>query len=182
MVSVTGSIALPSMGLHLSARFRNSDPRPEEAAAARGAGRWQIPTRITVPLMLPGILVVLAYFTIIFIGVFEVPLAIRTSAEIPVLVVADSLSGMNSSDFDLVNSLPASAGWYGGTALQRVAGNDGWSAAIPLVIAPKTLQHKILPRGIMRKIGGLNRHRRRIDRYSSAGHGDDYVEDFPSTQ
>jgi hypothetical protein len=41
--------------------------------------------------MLPGILVVLVYFTIIFIEVFELPWAICTTAEIPVLVVTDGL-------------------------------------------------------------------------------------------
>jgi iron(III) transport system permease protein len=87
MVFVTGIIAVPSMWLLLLALFRNFDPRLEEAAATSGAGRWQILKRVTVPLMLPGILAVLVYFTIIFIEVFEVPLAIGTTAEIPVLSV-----------------------------------------------------------------------------------------------
>jgi ABC-type Fe3+ transport system permease subunit len=39
MVFVTGIIALPSMGLLLSALFRDFDPRLEEAAATSGAGR-----------------------------------------------------------------------------------------------------------------------------------------------
>ncbi len=87
MVFVTGIIAVPSMWLLLLALFRNFDPRFEEAAATSGAGRWQVLKRVTVPLMLPGILAVLVYFTIIFIEVFEVPLAIGTTAEIPVLSV-----------------------------------------------------------------------------------------------
>jgi iron(III) transport system permease protein len=87
MVFVTGVIAVPSMWLLLLALFRNFDPRLEEAAATSGAGRWQVLKRVTVPLMLPGILAVLVYFTIIFIEVFEVPLAIGTTAEIPVLSV-----------------------------------------------------------------------------------------------
>ena len=87
MVFVTGIIAVPSMWLLLLALFRNFDPRLEEAAATSGAGRWQVLKRVTVPLMLPGILAVLVYFTIIFIEVFEVPLAIGTTAEIPVLSV-----------------------------------------------------------------------------------------------
>jgi iron(III) transport system permease protein len=87
MVFVTGLIAVPSMWLLLLGLFRNFDPRLEEAAATSGAGRWQVLKRVTVPLMLPGILAVLVYFTIIFIEVFEVPLAIGTTAEIPVLSV-----------------------------------------------------------------------------------------------
>jgi iron(III) transport system permease protein len=87
MMFVSGVIAVPSMWLLLLGLFRNFDPRLEEAAAASGAGRWQVLKRVTVPLMLPGILAVLVYFTIIFIEAFEVPLAIGTTAEIPVLSV-----------------------------------------------------------------------------------------------
>jgi iron(III) transport system permease protein len=56
-----------------------------QSAAASGASRWQVLKRVTVPLMLPGILAVGVYFSIIFIEAFEVPLAIGTTAEIPVL-------------------------------------------------------------------------------------------------
>ena len=87
MVFVSGIIAVPSMWLLLLGLFRNFDPRLEEAAATSGAGRWQVLKRVTVPLMLPGILAVLVYFSIILIEVFEVPLAIGTTAEIPVLSV-----------------------------------------------------------------------------------------------
>jgi iron(III) transport system permease protein len=87
MVFVSGVIAVPSMWLLLLGLFRNFDPRLEEAAATSGAGRWQVLKRVTVPLMLPGILAVLVYFSIVLIEVFEVPLAIGTTAEIPVLSV-----------------------------------------------------------------------------------------------
>ncbi len=85
MVFVSGILAIPSMWLLLLGLFRNFDPRLEEAAAASGASRWQVLKRVTVPLMLPGILAVGVYFSIIFIEAFEVPLAIGTTAEIPVL-------------------------------------------------------------------------------------------------
>jgi iron(III) transport system permease protein len=85
MVFVSGILAIPSMWLLLLGLFRNFDPRLEEAASASGAGRWQVLKRVTVPMMLPGILAVGVYFTIIFIEAFEVPLAIGTTAEIPVL-------------------------------------------------------------------------------------------------
>ena len=81
MVFVSGILAIPSMWLLLLGLFRNFDPRLEEAASASGAGRWQVLKRVTVPLMLPGILAVGVYFTIIFIEAFEVPLAIGTTAE-----------------------------------------------------------------------------------------------------
>ena len=83
MVFVSGILAIPSMWLLLLGLFRNFDPRLEEAASASGASRWQVLKRVTVPLMLPGILAVGVYFSIIFIEAFEVPLAIGTTAEIP---------------------------------------------------------------------------------------------------
>src|SRR6266850_6516610 len=85
MVFVSGILAIPSMWLLLLGLFRNFDPRLEEAASASGAGRWQVLKRVTVPLMLPGLLAVGVYFTIVFIEAFEVPLAIGTTAEIPFL-------------------------------------------------------------------------------------------------
>jgi iron(III) transport system permease protein len=85
MVFVSGILAIPSMWLLLLGLFRNFDPRLEEAASASGASRWQVLKRVTVPLMLPGILAVGVYFSIIFIEAFDVPLAIGTTAEIPVL-------------------------------------------------------------------------------------------------
>ena len=85
MVFVSGILAIPSMWLLLLGLFRNFDPRLEEAASASGASRWQVLKRVTVPLMLPGILAVGVYFSIIFIEAFEVPLAIGTTAELPVL-------------------------------------------------------------------------------------------------
>ena len=85
MVLVSGMLAVPSMWLLLLGLFRNFDPRLEEAASASGAGRWRVLKRVTGPLMLPGLLAVGVYFTIVFIEAFEVPLAIGTTAEIPVL-------------------------------------------------------------------------------------------------
>ena len=85
MVFVSSILAIPSMWLLLLGLFRNFDPRLEEAASASGASRWQVLKRVTVPLMLPGILAVGVYFSIIFIEAFDIPLAIGTTAEIPVL-------------------------------------------------------------------------------------------------
>ena len=47
--------------------------------AEAGRIRWQVLKRVTVPLMLPGILAVGVYFSIIFIEAFHVPLAIGTT-------------------------------------------------------------------------------------------------------
>ena len=85
MIFVTGMLSVPSMWLMLLPLFRNSDPRMEEAASASGAGRFQILRRITAPLMAPGLLAVLVYFTVIYIEVFEIPLALGLTANYPVL-------------------------------------------------------------------------------------------------
>jgi iron(III) transport system permease protein len=85
MIFVTGMLSVPSMWLMLLPLFRNSDPRMEEAAAASGAGRFQTLRRITAPLMAPGLLAVLVYFTVIYIEVFEIPLALGLTANYPVL-------------------------------------------------------------------------------------------------
>ena len=85
MIFVTGMLSVPSMWLMLLPLFRNSDPRMEEAASASGAGRLEILRRITAPLMAPGLLAVLVYFVVIYIEVFEIPLALGLTANYPVL-------------------------------------------------------------------------------------------------
>ena len=85
MIFVTGLLSVPSMWLMFLPLFRNSDPRLEEAAATSGAGRLQTLLRVTVPLMAPGMLAVLVYFTVIYIEIFEIPLALGLTAQYPVL-------------------------------------------------------------------------------------------------
>lgn len=85
MIFVTGLLSVPSMWLMFLPLFRNSDPRLEEAAATSGAGRLQTLLRVTVPLMAPGVLAVLVYFTVIYIEIFEIPLALGLTANYPVL-------------------------------------------------------------------------------------------------
>ncbi len=85
MIFVTGLLSVPSMWLMLIPLFRNSDPRLEEAAATSGAGRLGTLCRVTVPLMAPGVLAVLVYFTVIYVEIFEIPLALGLTANYPVL-------------------------------------------------------------------------------------------------
>ena len=85
MIFVTGLLSVPSMWLMLIPLFRNSDPRLEEAAATAGAGRLGTLCRVTVPLMAPGVLAVLVYFTVIYVEIFEIPLALGLTANYPVL-------------------------------------------------------------------------------------------------
>ena len=80
---VSGILAIPSMWLLLLGLFRNFDSRLEKAASASGASRWQVLKRVTVPLMLPGILAVGVYFSIIFIEAFDVPLPLAPRLRFP---------------------------------------------------------------------------------------------------
>jgi iron(III) transport system permease protein len=65
---VTSIVFLLMIGL-----FRGMDPSLEEAAATSRAGTWRTLRRVTLPLMLPGILGVLLFTTTGLIGTFEVP-------------------------------------------------------------------------------------------------------------
>jgi hypothetical protein len=47
------------------------------------------------------------------------------------------------------------------------------SQALPSVLPSKRLRDKGKIQGLLRKIGGLNRPQGRLDRHSSASHGDD---------
>lgn len=85
MIIVTALGIVPSMWLLLVSVLRNMDPTLEEAGAAAGAGRWSVLRKVTVPLMMPGILAVVIYFTVGIMESFEIPLALGVSAGVQVL-------------------------------------------------------------------------------------------------
>ena len=85
MIIVTALGIVPSMWLMLVSVLRNMDPNLEDAAAASGIGRWATLRKVTAPLMWPGILAVIIYFTIAVIESFEIPLALGITAGVPVL-------------------------------------------------------------------------------------------------
>ncbi len=55
IVAVT-FVAMPFMVLTLEAALRNVDTRLEGAAASLGAGRWTVIRRVTVPMIIPGLI------------------------------------------------------------------------------------------------------------------------------
>ena len=85
MIFVTALGIVPSMWLLLVSVLRNMDPTLEEAASTAGVNRWGVLRKVTIPLMLPGILAVVIYFTIAIIESFEIPLALGITAGVQVL-------------------------------------------------------------------------------------------------
>ena len=85
MIFVTALGIVPSMWLLLVSVLRNMDPTLEEAASTAGVNRWGVLRRVTIPLMLPGILAVVIYFTIAIMESFEIPLALGITAGVQVL-------------------------------------------------------------------------------------------------
>lgn len=85
MVFVTAIALVPGFFTLLIAVFERMDPALEEAAAAAGASRFTITRRITFPLLLPGFLATIVFYMVVLMQTFEIPLAIGTSAQVPVL-------------------------------------------------------------------------------------------------
>jgi iron(III) transport system permease protein len=97
MVVITGISVVPSMWLLLLGLFRNIDGSLDEAAHVSGVSRFRTLTRITVPLLRPGILGVISLYAIIGIELFEIPLAIGLTAGVPVLSTRTFLLTASSS-------------------------------------------------------------------------------------
>ena len=85
LVFVTGLAIAPTMWLLLLGVLRNMDPSLEEAGQTAGFGRLGVLRRITIPLMRPGLLGVVAYYGVVVIAIFEIPLAIGLRSGIHVL-------------------------------------------------------------------------------------------------
>ncbi|MBV8085240.1 MAG: iron ABC transporter permease [Chloroflexi bacterium] len=76
MIWVTALAICPSMFLMLSALLRNSDAMLEEAGRMSGASGGHVWRRVTLPLLGPGLLAAVMYFTVTLIQHFEIPLAL----------------------------------------------------------------------------------------------------------
>jgi len=73
MAFVEGLRLVPTAFLMLVPLLRSMDPALEEAAAASGAPPWSTARKVTLGLMLPGILAVTIYQAMTALEVFEVP-------------------------------------------------------------------------------------------------------------
>ena len=85
MILIQSMTLLPAIFLLVAPAMRAADPVLEEAAAVSGASRAHIIRRVTLPLMLPGILASLFLSFIIAVETFEVPALLGTPGRIVVL-------------------------------------------------------------------------------------------------
>lgn len=76
MIFVTGLAICPSIFMMLSALLRSMDAALEDAGQMSGANGAAIWRRITVPLLLPGLLATVTYYLVTLIQHFDIPLAL----------------------------------------------------------------------------------------------------------
>jgi iron(III) transport system permease protein len=84
MAFVEGLRLVPTAFLMLVPLLRSMDPALEEAAAASGAPPWSTARRVTLGLMLPGVLAVTIYQAMTALEVFEVPGVLGLPAQLHV--------------------------------------------------------------------------------------------------
>ncbi|MFN0073074.1 MAG: ABC transporter permease [Chloroflexota bacterium] len=101
---------VPSMWLFLIGVLRNMDPALEEAAYATGASKWTTWTRVTFPLMRPGIAAVVVYFLMVGIETLELPLALGPTAGVELLSTRIFFTLLPSGDKGADYGIPASFG------------------------------------------------------------------------
>jgi iron(III) transport system permease protein len=87
MIFVTGIGLSNNAFLMLSPLFRQMNPEFEEAAQTTGSRRFTVLRKITLPLLLPGILSAVIYFGMVLVQVMETALAIGVPGGIRVLSV-----------------------------------------------------------------------------------------------
>jgi iron(III) transport system permease protein len=85
LIAIAGLSLVPTAYVMVSGLLRNMDPTLEDAAFVSGAGRSTILTRITMPLLAPGILSVGIFLIMAMVQSFDLPMIIGLTARIPVL-------------------------------------------------------------------------------------------------
>jgi iron(III) transport system permease protein len=85
LIAIAGLSLVPTAYVMVSGLLRNMDPTLEDAAFVSGAGRTTILTRITAPLLAPGILSVGIFLIMAMVQSFDLPMIIGLTARIPVL-------------------------------------------------------------------------------------------------
>ncbi len=73
LIVVEGFRVTPTIFLMIVGLFRSMDPSLEEASAASGAGLFTTLRKVTLPVMLPGLLGVTIFIGTATIGIFEIP-------------------------------------------------------------------------------------------------------------
>jgi iron(III) transport system permease protein len=85
MIAISGLMLAPTMYTMLGGVLRNMDPQLESAAAAAGSHPFAIMRNVTLPLLTPGLLSVAIYSWMLMVQVFDTPLVIGLTAQVPVL-------------------------------------------------------------------------------------------------
>lgn len=85
LIFITGVSVAPTAFVMIGGLFRNMDPQLENAGFVHGASAAAIARRITLPLLMPGLLSVGIYVFISVVQTFELPLIVGLTARIPVL-------------------------------------------------------------------------------------------------
>jgi iron(III) transport system permease protein len=85
LVGITALTIVPSSFLMLAGLLRNINSRYEEAASTSGARFSQTLRLVTLPLIAPGLLTTLLYYSVVMNEFFEIPMAIAPNAQFPVL-------------------------------------------------------------------------------------------------
>lgn len=85
LVVVTAFAVVPTAYVMISGLLRNMDPQLEQASRVLGGGPAVTVTRITLPLLLPGLLSVGIYMFMAVVQTFDLPVIIGLTAGVPVL-------------------------------------------------------------------------------------------------
>lgn len=85
LVVITAFAVVPTAYIMISGLLRNMDPQLEQAAKVHGGGAFATTFRITVPLLLPGLLSVGIYMFMAVVQTFDLPVIIGLTAGVPVL-------------------------------------------------------------------------------------------------
>ncbi|KUL93425.1 hypothetical protein DK26_23595 [Bosea sp. WAO] len=122
LIIVTSFAVVPTAFVMISGLLRNMDPNLELAARVHGGGSWATLTRVTLPLLTPGLFSIGIYMFMAVVQAFDLPLIIGLSADVPVLSTRVYL--LSSPDNGLPNYGLASAF---GVLLLVVAGGLMWA-------------------------------------------------------
>ncbi|HEV2512066.1 iron ABC transporter permease [Bosea sp. (in: a-proteobacteria)] len=107
LIVVTAFAVVPTAFVMISSLLRNMDPNLEQAARVHGGNAWATLTRVTLPLLTPGLFSIGIYMFMAVVQAFDLPLIIGLSADVPVLSTRVYL--LSSPDNGLPNYGLASA-------------------------------------------------------------------------
>jgi iron(III) transport system permease protein len=85
MIFITAVTVVPTAFIMIAGLLRNMDPQLDDAAAVHGGTRRSILTRVTIPLLGPGLFSITILIFLAMLQAFDVPLVIGLTARIHVL-------------------------------------------------------------------------------------------------